>query len=178
MSFGAFILLQVILLKKILLPALVFLLAFSFVSCKKSETDCFIKPFEAHVEAECGKTVLTGKLRYLSPDCMSFTVEKPENLKNLTIGTQEGSDFVSIGSMNYVSVPSDTFGGEDNVTENLFEALGSYKNGFTAESGKTVSVRSDYTFGKCVLSFNTEQNTIEMLDAGKYKYIFSKVRAT
>lgn len=169
--------LQVIFLKKILLFILILSMAFSFVSCKKNEESFIIRPFEAHVEAESGKTVLTGRFKYISPNCMSLTIEKPENLKNLTIGTQEGSDFVSIGSMNFVSVPSDIFGGEDNVIENLFEAVGSYKNGFTAKSGKTVSINSDYSFGKCVLSFNTEQNTIEMLDAGKYKYNFSDISA-
>ncbi|MGN1195133.1 MAG: hypothetical protein ACI4SB_06590 [Acutalibacteraceae bacterium] len=161
--------------RKILLFILILAIAFSFVSCKNSEESFIIEPFEAHVEAESGKTVFTGKLKYISPDCMSITIEKPENLKNLTIGTQEGSDFVSIGSMNFVSVPNDIFGGEKNVIDNLFEALGSYKNGFTAKSGKTVSINSAYAYGKCVLSFNTGLKKIEMLDAGKYKYNFSDI---
>lgn len=161
--------------KKLIVVLLSVLMIFPFCSCKKSEKSHMLAPFEAHVEAECGKTLLTGKFRYVSPTCMSFTIEKPENLKNLTFGTQDGSDFVSIGSMNMISVPNDLFGAENNVLENLFEAVGSYKNGFTAKDSKTAAVRSDYVYGKCLMTFDTEEEKIVMLDAGKTKYIFTSV---
>lgn len=150
-----------------------FLIIFTFCSCKESGKSFVIQPFEAHVKAESGKTLLTGKFKYISPSCMSLTVETPENLKNLTVGTQDGSDFVAIGSMNMISVPNDMFCAEKNVIENLFEAIGSYQNGFTAKENKTVSIRSDYAYGTCLLTFDTEQEKIVMLDAGITKYIFT-----
>lgn len=167
--------LQVIVLKKVLLFILALTLPLTLYSCKKNEGQFTVEPFEAHVEAESGSTVLTGHLKYVSPDCISITVEKPENLKNLTIGTQDGSDFISIGSMNFISVPNDIFGGENNVIEILFDALGSFKDGFSAKNNKNVSVSTVGSYGKCVLSFNTGKNMIEMLDAGRYKFIFSEV---
>ena len=172
-SFGRFCL-QVIVLKKVLL-LLALILPLTFCSCNKNEGHFTVEPFEAHVEAESGGSVLTGHLKYVSPDCISITVEKPENLKKLTIGTQDGSDFISIGSMNFVSVPNDIFGGESNVIEVLFDALGSFKDGFSAKNNKTVSVSADGSYGKCVLRFNTEKNSVETLDAGRYKFIFSEV---
>lgn len=158
--------------KKIWIALIPVMLTFVFFACSDKCETFTVEPFEATVEAESGDAVMTGKLRYASPSAVSLTIIKPENIKNLTFATQDGSDYIVIGSMKSASVPSSTFPTEKNVFENLFKAMQALQNGLTAKKGGTEKINCDYAYGKCMITVNTDTNRIECIDAGRFKYKF------
>lgn len=158
--------------KKILFIPVTVLIVMSLFSCADPCETYTVEPFEATVTAESGEAVLTGKLKYASPTAISLTVSDPVNIKGLTFAVQDGSDYIMIGTMKSASVPLSTFPYENNVIENLFKALQALQNGLNAPKNGTAKINYDYDYGKCMISFNSETQRVERIDAGKFKYTF------
>ncbi len=158
--------------KKILIVLTAVLVTFAFFSCSSKSETFTVEPFEATVKAKSGDTVMTGRFKYASPHAMSLTVTEPENIKNLTFAVQDGTDYILIGSMKTESVPQSAFPAEKNVIENLFKSMEEVQNGLTVKKNGTEKINCDYKYGKCMITFNTETQKIERIDAGNFKYSF------
>lgn len=162
--------------RKIIALTVLITLVFSGCSSPGSENIFKLGCFVCDVSVESGAEEIIGELCCNSPTSMSFTVRKPENLKGLTVGTENGEDFVRIGSLN-APLSQETLTGGRNIFENLFEALGAAGNEeFKIKSTGTDHLAGNYEFGSYLMHINAENKAVLKLEAGGTAYNFSSFR--
>lgn len=159
--------------KKLLIVLVTVLIGLALFSCSDPCVTFCVEPFEATVEAESGETVMTGKLKYVSPSAVSLTVTQPEEICGLTFAFQDGNHYISVGSMTSERIACDILPAENNAAGNLFTVMQTLQSGITAPKGGTVKISRDSGIGKCLIAFNTDTGQIESVDAGKFKYRFT-----